>query len=272
MMPQRLRGFLDLHPQAVLVEIVEALGSTPREEGAWMVVSPDAMIGTIGGGQLEFLAIDHGRKMLVEGGAQGALDIPLGPEISQCCGGRVKLAFRALDSAVADALVARVEAGYAARPHVYVFGAGHVGNALGQALALLPFRTLVVDTRTEEIAAVPEGVEKALMAVPEAVVRDAPKGSAFVVLTHEHSLDFLIVHEALMRGDAAYVGMIGSKTKKGTFRSWLKAQGADMGLFDALVCPIGGAEVDDKRPQVIAALTAAEIVRALAGNAGDGVR
>ena len=93
----------------------------------------------------------------------------------------------------------------------------------------------------------------------------APAGSAFVVLTHDHALDFLIVAEALRRTDAAYVGMIGSATKKATFKSWyLKTAGGGEDAFARLVCPIGGDAVRDKRPEVIAALAAAEILAALA--------
>ena len=89
--------------------------------------------------------------------------------------------------------------------------------------------------------------------------------SAFVVLTHDHALDFLIVAEALKRQDAAYVGMIGSKTKKATFRNWyLKSAGGNDADFSRLVSPIGGDVVKDKRPAVIAALAVAEIVTALA--------
>lgn len=266
--PQRLRGFLDGAQVVILVEITRALGSTPREAGAWMAVSESDRVGTIGGGQLEFRAIDHARVMLAEGKEAEMLDIPLGPEIGQCCGGRVEIALRALDETAAQSLLARVEAGYANRPHIYVFGAGHVGNALGLAFSLLPYRTLVVDTRGEEIDRVPEGVEKALVPVPEALVRNAPEGSGFVILTHDHGLDFLIAREALERRDAAYVGMIGSRTKRATFKSWLRDMGGDLRLMDRLISPIGGEDVKDKRPEIIAALAAAEIVRAMAGYSG----
>ena len=88
------------------------------------------------------------------------------------------------------------------------------------------------------------------------------------MLTHDHALDFLIVAEALRRKDAAYVGMIGSKTKKATFRSWyLKSAGGNDADFARLVSPIGGDAVKDKRPAVIAALAAAEIMTALAASA-----
>ena len=112
----------------------------------------------------------------------------------------------------------------------------------------------------------PADVETRLTPVPEEMVRAAPAGAAFVVLTHDHALDFLIVAEALKREDAAYVGMIGSKTKKATFRSWfLKTAGGTEDEFARLVSPIGGDAVKDKRPAVIAALAAAEIMTALAG-------
>jgi xanthine dehydrogenase accessory factor len=263
--PHHLRDFLDRYGQAVLVEVTETKGSTPREAGAWMLVSRDAEIGTIGGGQLEFLSIARAREALASGEAAAALDIPLGPEIGQCCGGRVAIGMRAVDEDMARSLRARAEAEYAARTHVYVFGAGHVGNALGQALSLLPFRTLLVDNRAAEINRVPQGVEARHVPVQEALVRDAPAKSCFVVLTHDHGLDFLIASEALLRGDALYVGMIGSKTKRATFKSWLSDMGHDTALIDGLTMPIGGAEVKDKRPEIIAALTAAEILRAAFG-------
>ena len=158
-------------------------------------------------------------------------------------------------------LIEKVDLEIAQRPHVYVFGAGHVGDALAMALSLVPLRTILVDTREEELSAtqVP-GIETCLTAMPEAVVRDAPAGSAFVVLTHDHALDFLITAEALARNDASYVGMIGSKTKRATFRNWLTREVGRPEFFDRLVCPVGGTAVKDKRPTVIAALAAAEIM------------
>ncbi len=276
-----IRAFLSRGPDSVLVEVAEVKGSAPRDAGAWMLVSRDAIFRTIGGGQLEYMAIDHARRLLA-GGDASPMDVPLGPEIGQCCGGRVGLSFRRVDRALAASLVARVDDEIALRPHVYVFGAGHVGDALAHALSLTPVRVTLVDTREAElmkfqekwepvfrsefhesrtISAAP-GVETCLTALPEQVVRQAPAGSAFIVLTHDHALDFLIAAEALRRRDAAYVGMIGSRTKKATFKHWLKRE-ADDALFDRLVCPVGGAAVKDKRPEVIAALATAEVLTAL---------
>lgn len=260
----KLRAFLDAAPAIAVVEIRETQGSTPRETSAWMLVSPDAILGTIGGGQLEYLAIERGRVMIEAGIQTDQLDIPLGPEIGQCCGGRVKVNLSLADGALRAALLRRVEAEDAMRPHVYLFGGGHVGHALAAVFALLPWRTVVVETRADALEGFSPSIDTRLTAVPEDVVRDAPAGSAFVVLTHDHALDFLIVAEALKREDAAYVGMIGSKTKKATFRSWyVKTAGGTEQAFARLVSPIGGDALKDKRPAIIAALAASEIVLAL---------
>jgi xanthine dehydrogenase accessory factor len=314
----RLRAFLAAWPQAALVEVGEAKGSTPREEGAWMLVSPAAIFGTIGGGQLEFMAIDKARELLGrvqatskvgaaphppsghllpvngekeigrdlaaspsprsrgEGGGSGmgggamaaessiTLDVPLGPQIGQCCGGRVKVEIALADAALRAVVLERVEREEGQRPHVVIFGGGHVGHALADALSLLPLAVSIVETRPEQIGDLPQGVEARLTAMPEEVVRGAPPGSAFLVLTHDHALDFLIVAEALKRTDAAYVGMIGSKTKRATFASWYRKEvGGDEAELARLVCPIGGDGVKDKRPAVIAAMAAAEVMLAL---------
>jgi xanthine dehydrogenase accessory factor len=247
----------------VLVEVASAAGSTPRDTDAWMLVSKDRTFATIGGGQLEFMAIDHARKLVQGAKADLRLAIPLGPEIGQCCGGHVALSFKKVDADTRATLIERSDDEIARRPHVYIFGAGHVGNALAMALSHVPLRTVLVDTREHELSAadVP-GIETCLTAMPEAVVRDAPPGSAFVVLTHDHALDFLIATEALGREDASYVGMIGSKTKRATFKNWLSREVNRPELFERLVCPIGGTVVKDKRPPVIAALAAAEIMTA----------
>ena len=263
-----IRAFLNRRPDSVLVEVTDVKGSAPRDAGAWMLVARDMIFRTIGGGQLEYMAIDHARKVLL-GGRDSPKDVPpmnvpLGPEIGQCCGGRVGLSFRRVSRGLTDELVSKVDAEIATRPHVYVFGAGHVGDALASALSLTPVRVILVDTREAELMAcdVP-GVETCLSAMPEQVVRSAQPGSAFIVLTHDHALDFLIVAEALQRRDAVYVGMIGSKTKKATFKNWLKREIGSDNLFENLVCPVGGAVVKDKRPEVIAALAAAEVLTAV---------
>ena len=267
---ESLKAFLGTAGRFALVEVARAKGSTPREAGAFMLVSRKSIHGTIGGGQLEFMAIDQARLMLADakGPHELMLDIPLGPEIGQCCGGRVEVLVRLVDDELKAELLRNAEAEDARLPHIYIFGGGHVGQALAGALSLLPVKAAVIETRAEALEGMPASVETRLTSVPEEMVRSAPAGAAFVVLTHDHALDFLIVAEALKRNDAAYVGMIGSKTKKATFRSWyLKSAGGSEADFARLVSPIGGDAVKDKRPAVIAALAAAEIMTALAASA-----
>lgn len=273
---ETLKAFLATAGPVALVEVARAKGSTPRELGARMLVSGKAIHGTIGGGQLEFMASGQARQMLADpkGPRELMLDIPLGPEIGQCCGGRVEVLVRLVNDELEADLVRNAEAEEARLPCVYLFGGGHVGHALASSLSLLPVRAIVVETRSEALEGMPAGVETKLTSMPEEMVRMAPPGAAFVVLTHDHALDFLIVAEALKRKDAAYVGMIGSKTKRATFKSWFlkTAAGADDDCR-RLVSPIGGDTVKDKRPAVIAALAAAEIMTAVlparAGRVGE---
>ncbi|MGX5841674.1 xanthine dehydrogenase accessory protein XdhC [Mesorhizobium sp. ArgA1] len=316
---QSLKAFLGSAGRLALVEVAGTKGSTPREKGAFMLVSQAAIFGTIGGGQLEYMAIDKARQMLSSltspswggsagkagggGGADGGarpppprfadaasrhplthpphkgegkearievdetcatLDVPLGPEIGQCCGGRVEVLIRLVDAKLAQELVVSAEAEEAHLPHVYIFGGGHVGQALASTIALLPVHAVVIETRAEALEGMPQTVETRLTPMPEAEIRNAPAGTAFAILTHDHALDFLIVAEALKRDDTAYVGMIGSKTKKATFKHWfLKSAEGTEAEFARLVSPIGGDAVKDKRPPVIAALAAAEIMTAL---------
>ena len=308
---QSLRAFLGSAGRLAFVEVAGTKGSTPREKGAFMLVSQTAIFGTIGGGQLEYMAIDKARQMMgsspspLWGGSAGkagrgggaafggpprrttassdpphkgegkearigvdevcaTLDVPLGPEIGQCCGGRVEVLIRLIDRTIEQRLIAEAESEESHLPHVYIFGGGHVGQALASTVALLPVHAVVMETRAEALEGMPETVETRLTPMPEAEIRNAPPGTAFAILTHDHALDFLIVAEALKRDDAAYVGMIGSKTKKATFRNWfLKSADGSEAEFARLVSPIGGDAVKDKRPPVIAALAAAEIMTAL---------
>jgi xanthine dehydrogenase accessory factor len=267
-MNSSLALFLAGNPNAILVEITGTLGSTPREAGAVMLVSADRSWGTIGGGQLEFMAIANARKLLAGAGGEEVMDIPLGPDIGQCCGGRTRLRCRQATAEAIAKLKGRLERDRGNRPSVYIFGAGHVGRALAAALAPLPLATTIVEVRREELDELPPDIDTMLVAMPEALVADMPAGAAVVILTHDHALDFMIAREALARGDLAYVGMIGSATKRATFSHWLVREGSATDLIDGLTLPIGGSRVKDKRPEVIAAMTAAELLTAIADYRG----
>lgn len=258
---------LDGGMPAVLVTVAEATGSTPRAAGARMLVTADGIAGSIGGGRLEWEAAGRARAMIAGAEAAAAMTLPLGPALGQCCGGHVVLALRRADAGALDALRAAERDEAARRPAVLVLGAGHVGTALVRALAPLPVAVTWSDTRPGQLPA-DAGVATD-SGDPVELVRAAPPGAAAVVMTHSHALDYAITEAALARRDLAYVGLIGSRTKRRRFERWFGARGGDARALGALVCPIGDAGVADKRPAVIAALTAAELVRCLLREAAE---
>ena len=232
----------------IRVRIAHVQGSAPREAGATMVVTATGATGTIGGGQLEYMALDHARQMLTRGETRAEMDVPLGPQIGQCCGGRVQLALERITTPDPEP----------PRPQVLIFGAGHTGRALYRALALLPLAPVLIDQRAEELAQITGDTR--LTPLPEAEIRSAPQGTSYVIVTHDHALDFLLTAEALKRPDAPYIGMIGSASKRAQFTRFARLQGNDPAR---LTCPIGAGFSPDKRPEAIAAFTAAEIMARL---------
>lgn len=256
-----LRCFLAATDALILSRLRRVEGSAPREEGTFMLIGRNALYGTIGGGFAEFETIAHARRMLDQGETSDVRTLILGPDTGQCCGGRLTIAFDRLNPDRAAALLAETRQMEDDRRPVMLFGAGHVGKALTKALVPLPLAVTVVETRPEELMQLPRSVRKVATALPEAELAGLPGEAAVIILTHDHALDFLIAREALLRQDLAYVGMIGSVTKRATFAGQWKREGGDMTIFERLVLPIGGNAVKDKRPAVIAALVAAEILR-----------
>jgi xanthine dehydrogenase accessory factor len=230
---------------AVLVTVLAAKGSTPREAGAKMVVSADGLAGTIGGGNLEFQCEAAARSLLAAGAdGPSTQDFPLGPALGQCCGGHVTVLFEVLRPP---------------RLQIGLFGAGHVGKALVKLLADLPSRVSWVDSRPEALPAnLPPNVTPVRTAQPVQTVAALPPGSLVLVMTHDHQLDFEIVSAALRRPDLLAVGLIGSDTKRARFLSRLARLGI---ATDRLICPIGLPGIEGKEPAVVAVSVAAQILQ-----------
>ena len=264
-----LRTLLDRAEPVVLVQVAAAKGSTPREAGTAMLVTGRRTHGTIGGGRLEWEATERARALLASGAASDTFSMPLGPAVGQCCGGNVTLEMRRASTAEIEALAA-LEAQLAERlPQVLLFGAGHVGRALAQALAPLPLRLRWIDEREHEFPDPPlAGPEVVLTERWRAEVDAAPPGAAYFVMTYSHGLDFEICEAVLRRGDFVYLGLIGSRSKRARFEHGWRELGLDPALLARLTCPIGG-PLKDKRPPVIAALAAAQLLHALATNAQE---
>lgn len=251
--------------QGVLVTIAETKGSVPREAGTTMWVEAETAIGTIGGGNLEFQAIGQARKLLAQNDQVVVTQkYALGPLLEQCCGGSLVLTLEKMSRADGMAVRARAVAAETRYP-LYVFGAGHVGRAVINAVSPLPFRVVWVDQRAHEFPADAKGaVIQDLTSNPIEVVEAAEEGALFLVLTHSHQLDYEIAAAALKRGDARYVGLIGSETKRARFESRMRKDGAlNDNDFKGLTCPIGVQGIEGKAPEVIAAAVAAQLLQHL---------
>ena len=230
---------------AVLVTVLAVKGSAPREAGAKMVVLPDRLAGTIGGGNLEYQCEAVARSLLAAGlPGPCSRDFPLGPALGQCCGGHVSVLFEVLCPPQCQ---------------IGLYGAGHVGRALVKLLAELPCRVRWIDTRPEAIPAIlPGNVTPVRTATPVQTIGTLPPGSLVLVMTHDHHLDFEIICAALQRPDLLAVGLIGSQTKRARFASRLARLGI---AADNLICPIGLPGIAGKEPAVVALSVAAQIMQ-----------
>ena len=147
------------------------------------------------------------------------------------------------------------------RRTVWLFGAGHVGRALMLALAPLPFDVTWIDEREGLFpAAVPANVHPLHSADPAAEVARAPSEAFVVVMTHHHPLDLAIVHAALAAERFAYVGLIGSASKRARFTRRLREAGVAEDRIAGLVCPVGMTSIRSKLPAAIAAGIAAQLL------------
>lgn len=299
------RGWAQEEPLAML-SVLACEGSAPRGPGTRMLVSAARTSGTIGGGALEFQAVEQARRVLdLPPGAWRIQDYPLGPLLGQCCGGRVRLLVEHLDAQSLAPLhglsegggaegallvshfgAARIDRHWIAqgqptplsargdkpeagtrviepvgqwRRPVYLFGAGHVGQAIARHLPGLPLRLCWFDTRPmfeslDGVTVVPE--EDIVTCVAE-----APEEAAIVILTHDHALDYRLTRAALQRPGAGFIGLIGSATKRARFVSRLAADGLDAAAPGRLTCPIGVDGITGKEPDVIAIAVLAQLLR-----------
>ena len=253
----------DAERACVMVVVTTVKGSAPREAGARMLVAApagsrgpgpaDLVWGTIGGGNLEKLALEHAGALLAnpEAGSE-SVDFPLAEKTGQCCGGRVTLFFEPFR--------------WKSRT-IAIFGAGHVGQALAGLAPWLKAKVLVVDGRDEaEIR--PElprerPFELVCVDAPEAEIDELPADALVVVMTHSHALDLEIVARALERGTFPYLGLIGSERKWQRFKKRLAQRGFDEARLATVRCPIG-VNQGSKDPAAIALSTATELADVLA--------
>ena len=249
----------------MLVTVVGAQGSVPRERGAWMGVGLVEQWGTIGGGHLEWDALRQCREQMASGAGSGepwTQRVALGPRLGQCCGGVVTLQYEWVGGCDPAGLARRLRP---ATVPVALFGGGHVGRAVVQALTPLPFDVRWVDSRDEVF---PTGlaahIETEHSDPVHRAVADLLPGSAVLIMSFSHAEDLDIVAACLERrrhsGDLPWVGLIGSKTKWATFRHRLAGQGFSDTELAGINCPIGLPGIVGKEPAVIAASVVAQLL------------
>lgn len=300
---------LQTNAAVVRVVIASQRGSSPREVGTSMLIERERVLGTIGGGQLEWSAIATARALLESSSCAAEVHkFTLGPQLSQCCGGTVELWFERYSAADVHLLSAAAEAathrptllvtsladGHVQRrvelqdgaraqliregnvttlrervdealPPVWLYGAGHVGQALARVLTTLPLQLTWIDSRPELLPRdISESVRTLVAEDCVATVAEAPAGTCFLVMTHSHPLDYALCKAMLHRSDRRWVGVIGSKSKSVRFRSRLLHEGLPREQVDQLICPIGIGGIDSKLPAAIAVAVAAQLLQTLA--------
>ena len=266
--------------RCVVVTLDSVIGSAPREKGCRMIVTVDRIFGSIGGGNLEFEATAHAQVLLAKNSMPGQEQRPfaLGPALNQCCGGNVTLLFECHQADVpvwleelldrtgietletADGKWLPELNGITLKP-LTLFGAGHVGQAVARLLADLPFEVTWVDARPNIFPDRP-GPNIKVVDSDDMLneVSKALPGSIFVVMTHSHQLDEDICFEVLSRGDFAWLGLIGSATKRRRFVQRLAQRGIGETNLTQLVCPIGLSGIKGKQPATIALSLVAQLM------------
>src|SRR5690349_6909880 len=210
----------------VLVVLVEALGSTPQDTGAKMLVGPQGLItGTVGGGRVEAQAITLAQEILARSGADRTqpafVSWTLKTDVGMTCGGSVKLYFEPHPAGGAGA----------AWP-IWIFGAGHVVQALVPVLAPLDCQLTIVDPRREWLDRLPRAHNLRYIeaANPADLVPTIPDHAFLLCLTKGHASDRPVLQRALAERKFPFIGVIGSDAKAEVLRRELIAGGLSVEL------------------------------------------
>ena len=209
---------------AVLVTVTKSTGSTPRKQGAKMIVLPDGTFhGTIGGGTVEQLVLDEA-QICFEQMQSGSTEVPLQQKGEfPACGGTMEMYMEIVNH----------------NPSLYIFGAGHIGQALCQVLEGTPFRIHLIDDRDEWINApgIPASTICHNVHYSDFIEKAnwCDKQSFVTIVTFSGAIDQQILEETLPH-PTRYIGMIGSKTKWGRVKKNLEEKGLDL---SQVKCPIG---------------------------------
>jgi len=247
---KKLNNAINYKDLIVKAKIFNVKGSSPNKIDDIILISNDTIFGTIGGGNLEYLIIKEAKTLIDNKINKKSLNIALGPGIGQCCGGYVQIKL-SLHRNSSEAL--RNEKLYEDKnTNLYIFGAGHIGQALISKLENINFNTFLIDSREDFLKITNfNNINYLLSKKPWEIVHRLKDNSCFVVLTHSHDYDLKILNEVLKK-KFTFLGLIGSKTKKNKFFKRLIDNGHNKSLVETIECPIGINIGNSKDPDEIA--------------------
>lgn len=242
----------------VLVTVAKVRGHTPRDAGAKMVVSADHVWGSVGGGNLEEVAIRRARELIGEGSSTPETqDATLSEHARnrhgrQCCGGEVTLLLEPMP----------------ARPVVAIFGVGHVGYELARILSRCEIMLHLVDSRAgqlddirlSDVTSGPADVTAHHAVIGEVVLERLPRGAHILIMSHDHAEDFALCDTAVTMPGLGSIGLIGSSAKWTRFQKRLADAGRTQAEIERITSPIGLPGISGKDPAVIAISVAAAII------------
>ena len=256
----------------VLVTVEASSGSTPRGEGAMMLISAQGRVaGTIGGGAVEYRSEQLALEALREGRSR-VESFQLRPnevqDLGMICGGDVKVSFRYLAGEDPEALAWAREEERRLTPlgRVYIFGGGHVAQALVPALAAVEFRCVVLEDREDFCR--PElfpGAEETRLIQNDdpAAYQDITAEDYVAVMTRGHKDDLTVQAHAL-KTPARYIGVIGSRRKTAAVFAKLREMGYTDQDLARITTPIG-LDIKAETPAEIAVSITAQLIMLRSG-------
>ena len=212
--------------ELAIVTITKAEGSTPRREGAIMVVLNDGKIfGTIGGGSIENRVIQLSIEAIKKGRSCG-VNIPLDESgVDMICGGEVDVFIDV----------------YKNKPKLLIVGGGHIGQEIYNFASMLDFNIVIFDDREEFVNE--ERFPLAYELIHGDIIENLGKypvdeNTYIVIVSRSHAYDEEAL-EVMVGSNAKYIGAMGSKKKVITMKKNLIEKGIPEDILNKVYAPIG---------------------------------
>ena len=216
----------------VVVILVDALGSTPQDTGAKMLVTTAGLhSGTVGGGKVEAKALALAAELLARSASTPRfVNWALKTDVGMTCGGSVKIYFEP-----------HMAGGSGGAWPIWIFGAGHVVQALVPVLAPLDCQLTVVDPRRDWLDRLPRARNAHYVQHdnPADLVPTMPDHAFLLCLTKGHASDRPVLQRALAERNFPFVGVIGSAAKAKVLQKEMVAGGLPAVRAKQFHCPVG---------------------------------